>query len=117
MWLCGEVWRGLLPLQTSPSSQINKVVMAKDYSLEKQRRFTPVALVSEFISGLSVEYPYGLEWSAVGLSKIAVQLALPAIIAIGAFLRFWQLNSLGFNSDEAVYAGQGAAIAADPTLK
>ena len=91
--------------------------MAKDYSLEKQRRFTPVALVSEFISGLSVEYPYGLGWSAVGLSKIAVQLALPAIIAIGAFLRMWQLNSLGFNSDEAVYAGQGAAIAADPTLK
>ena len=38
-------------------------------------------------------------------------------LATGAFLRLWQINALGYNSDEAVYAGQGAAIAADPTLK
>jgi 4-amino-4-deoxy-L-arabinose transferase-like glycosyltransferase len=42
---------------------------------------------------------------------------LVVILAAGAFLRLWQLNALGYNSDEAVYAGQGAAIAADPTLK
>ena len=91
--------------------------MAKDYSLEKQRRFTLVARVGDFFSGLSVQYPHGLWWSAVGLSKISDRLALPAIIAVGACLRIWQINSLGYNSDEAVYAGQGAAIAAVPTLK
>src|SRR5919109_2365667 len=43
--------------------------------------------------------------------------ALLAILALGAFMRLWELNTLGFNSDEAVYAGQAAAIAEDPTLK
>ncbi|HEU4897033.1 MAG TPA: hypothetical protein VFX88_05590, partial [Actinomycetota bacterium] len=40
-----------------------------------------------------------------------------AIAAVGAFVRLWQLGALGFNSDEAVYAGQAAAIAGDPALK
>ena len=38
-------------------------------------------------------------------------------LALAAFLRLWQLNKLGFNSDEAVYSGQAAAIANDPVLK
>ena len=33
------------------------------------------------------------------------------VLIIGTFLRCWQLNALGFNSDEAVYAGQAASIA------
>src|SRR5205823_910470 len=40
-----------------------------------------------------------------------------AIAGGAAFLRLWQLNALGFSSDEAVYAGQAAAIAGDPALK
>jgi hypothetical protein len=36
---------------------------------------------------------------------------LAAILAGGAFLRVWNLNALGYNSDEAVYAGQAAALA------
>jgi 4-amino-4-deoxy-L-arabinose transferase-like glycosyltransferase len=36
---------------------------------------------------------------------------------LAVFLRLWQLNKLGFNSDEAVYSGQAAAIANDPVLK
>ena len=39
-----------------------------------------------------------------------------AIIA-GTFLRTWQLNAMGYNTDEAVYAGQAAAIAGVPVLK
>ncbi|MBX6341885.1 MAG: glycosyltransferase family 39 protein, partial [Thermomicrobiaceae bacterium] len=38
-------------------------------------------------------------------------------LAVGAVLRLWQLNRLGYNSDEAVYAGQAAAIVGDPGLK
>jgi hypothetical protein len=38
------------------------------------------------------------------------------ILALAAFLRVWQMNKLGLNSDEAVYAGQGAALAGDPAL-
>jgi Dolichyl-phosphate-mannose-protein mannosyltransferase len=44
-------------------------------------------------------------------------LALLGILLVGAVARLWELNTLGFNSDEAVYAGQAAAIAEDPTLK
>ena len=38
---------------------------------------------------------------------------LGAILALAAALRVWQLNDVGFNSDEAVYSGQAAAIAED----
>ena len=44
-------------------------------------------------------------------------LFLVLALGAGAFLRLWQINALGYNSDEAVYAGQGAAIAQDPVLK
>jgi hypothetical protein len=40
-----------------------------------------------------------------------------AIAGAGASLRLWHLGLLGFNSDEAVYAGQAASIAGDPALK
>jgi Dolichyl-phosphate-mannose-protein mannosyltransferase len=34
--------------------------------------------------------------------------------AVALFLRFWHLNTVGYNSDEAVYAGQGSSLAGDP---
>jgi hypothetical protein len=37
--------------------------------------------------------------------------ALVPILALAAGVRVWQLGSVGFNSDEAVYSGQAAAIA------
>ena len=36
------------------------------------------------------------------------------VLALGAFLRLWRLDAVGFNSDEAVYAGQAASIAGQP---
>jgi hypothetical protein len=53
-------------------------------------------------------------------TRLPASVLIPSGMAIGgvaAFLRLWQLNVLGFNSDEAVYAGQAAAIAGDPALK
>ena len=41
---------------------------------------------------------------------------LVLILAAAALVRLWQVNELGFNSDEAVYAGQAASIADDPVL-
>ncbi len=37
-------------------------------------------------------------------------------VTVGAGLRLVALGSLGYNSDEAVYAGQAASVAGDPTL-
>jgi 4-amino-4-deoxy-L-arabinose transferase-like glycosyltransferase len=42
---------------------------------------------------------------------------LISILAAGAAIRLWQINALGFNTDEAVYAGQAAAMARVPYLK
>jgi 4-amino-4-deoxy-L-arabinose transferase-like glycosyltransferase len=57
------------------------------------------------------------EWEAPAPRVSGTAFALLAILLLGAFARVWELNALGFNSDEAVYAGQAAAIAQDPTLK
>jgi 4-amino-4-deoxy-L-arabinose transferase-like glycosyltransferase len=45
------------------------------------------------------------------------RLILIASIAVGGFLRVWQINVMGYNTDEAVYAGQAAAIAGVEGLK
>jgi hypothetical protein len=44
----------------------------------------------------------------------AVGLLLTTTLAVGAALRMVNLNALGFNSDEAVYAGQAASLAGNP---
>ena len=43
-------------------------------------------------------------------------LPLVLALAVGVAVRLWSLNDLGYNTDEAVYSGQAAAIAQDPTL-
>ena len=39
-----------------------------------------------------------------------------AVLAVAGFLRFWQLDAVGFNSDEAVYTGTAASIAGNTSL-
>ena len=41
------------------------------------------------------------------ISRVLLALA----VGMGAFLRLWQINAMGLNTDEAVYSGQAAAIA------
>jgi len=41
---------------------------------------------------------------------------LGLVLGVAALLRLWGIDDVGFNSDEAVYAGQAAAIASDPDL-
>jgi hypothetical protein len=51
--------------------------------------------------------------SEVILSRLILAITFTA----GSFLRIWQINAMGYNTDEAVYAGQAAAIAGIPGLK
>lgn len=53
-------------------------------------------------------------WDRATVARL-VGIAIVAAVAVG--LRVWGLNQLGYNTDEAVYAGQGAAIARAPVLK
>ncbi len=55
-------------------------------------------------------------YQLVNVRDLAASAALAGVLAIGSFIRVWQINALGFNSDEAVYAGQAASIANDPDL-
>ena len=47
------------------------------------------------------------------------QTGLPvlAMLGVAGFFRFWQLDRVGFNSDEAVYSGTAASIAGNDTLR
>jgi hypothetical protein len=45
------------------------------------------------------------------LRRCASAAPLTVVLAIATFLRLWHLNQIGFNSDEAVYAGTGASMA------
>ena len=50
----------------------------------------------------------------LGISLPAVEVravALTMILLVAAVVRVWHINAIGYNSDEAVYVGQGAAIA------
>jgi len=44
-------------------------------------------------------------------------LGMTAILAVGAVIRLVNINSVGLNSDEAVYSGQAAALAGDATYQ
>ncbi len=50
-------------------------------------------------------------------AKILSRVILAIAISAGILLRLWQINAMGFNTDEAVYSGQAAAIAGVPVLE
>ena len=56
------------------------------------------------------------------LERVVVRRWLTAAILLGIAIvalvvRLWHFNDVGYNSDEAVYAGQGAGIAHDPAAR
>jgi hypothetical protein len=67
-------------------------------------------------SGSTVEPRAGRPALASRLTRAPTGAYLALIVAMAALVRVWQLNGTGFNSDEAVYAGQAAAIADHPEL-
>ncbi len=53
---------------------------------------------------------------SVTARRALIAVAVAAVVAAALGLRLWHLNALGFNSDEAAYAGQAASIAGDRNL-
>jgi 4-amino-4-deoxy-L-arabinose transferase-like glycosyltransferase len=51
------------------------------------------------------------------ISRRTTGAVLAGILVAGGLLRLWHLAATGLNSDEAVYAGQGASIAGVPALE
>ncbi len=53
-----------------------------------------------------------------GIDEILLtRIILIVAFLTGVFLRIWQINAMGYNTDEAVYSGQAAAIAGVPVLE
>jgi hypothetical protein len=50
-------------------------------------------------------------------AKALTALTLTVITGLAIGLRFWQLDKIGFNSDEAVYSGTAASIAGNDTMR
>ena len=57
-----------------------------------------------------------LDMEPFGGRRLLTGALLLGIVAIALFVRLWHFNDVGYNSDEAVYAGQGAGIAHDSQL-
>ena len=49
--------------------------------------------------------------------RLRTTLPVALILVLAAILRFWQLDQVGFNSDEAVYTGTAAALAGNDVLR
>jgi 4-amino-4-deoxy-L-arabinose transferase-like glycosyltransferase/putative flippase GtrA len=48
------------------------------------------------------------------IANVRTSVLLAGILFVAAIVRLWAMTSVGLNNDEAVYAGQGAALAGDP---
>jgi 4-amino-4-deoxy-L-arabinose transferase-like glycosyltransferase len=58
-----------------------------------------------------VTAPVSTETAVSKPSRVPTWLWIGGILALATFLRLWNINAVGFNGDETVYAGQGASIA------
>ena len=57
-----------------------------------------------------------IEPAPYGGGRLLTAALLLGIVCVALIVRFWHFNDVGYNSDEAVYAGQGAGIAHDAQL-
>ena len=64
-----------------------------------------------------VKNPAFVTWWDRNREAIARFFSVAFVMCIAIGLRLWGLNQIGFNTDEAVYSGQAAAIAEAPLLK
>src|SRR5215211_7087539 len=61
--------------------------------------------------------PTLVQWWSRDRETTARLISVTLVMSLAAGIRIWGLNQIGFNTDEAVYSGQAAAIAQIPVLK
>ena len=84
---------------------------------EMETSETMSQFLASFRSRPLLNYLWDMRLRGDTMMAIGNHLIVALTLCIGTFLRLWQINALGYNSDEAVYAGQAAAIAGTPVLK
>src|SRR5436190_7099191 len=73
--------------------------------------------VRERVAERTLRTPPSATWWNGDREALARFVSVAFVMCIALSLRLWGLNQIGFNTDETVYAGQGAAIAQVPVLK
>ena len=97
--------------QASTSSTSTSLrVLEREGHAERDR---PVTTASTVAPAMAPGRTFAL---GVTAQRVVIAVAVATVVAAAIGLRLWHLNALGFNSDEAAYAGQAAAIAGDPHL-
>src|SRR6266540_5839475 len=61
--------------------------------------------------------PTLVQWWNRDRESVARIVSVTLVMCLAVGIRIWGLNQIGFNTDEAVYSGQAAAIAQFPLLK
>jgi hypothetical protein len=61
--------------------------------------------------------PVLVQWWNRDRESVARVVSVTLVMCLALGIRVWGLNQIGFNTDEAVYSGQAAAIAQVPVLK
>src|SRR3990172_5991060 len=72
---------------------------------------------NRIITGILATRQTLVDWRSWDRAIVARVVGIVIVAAVAVGLRVWGLNQLGYNTDEAVYAGQAAAIARAPVLK
>ncbi|MBN2117994.1 MAG: glycosyltransferase family 39 protein [Anaerolineales bacterium] len=69
------------------------------------------------VTGISSTRRILVDWRSWDRALVARVIGIVIVTVVAVGLRVWGVNQLGYNTDEAVYAGQAAAIAQAPVLK
>jgi cellulose biosynthesis protein BcsQ/4-amino-4-deoxy-L-arabinose transferase-like glycosyltransferase len=91
---------------------------------EQVRPAPPPAVAAAPIPAVAQAQPAPTLWSRLvarivrgrGRADVISWLVPIGILALAAFVRLWQIDAVGFNTDEAVYTGQAAALVNAPDL-
>src|SRR5688500_5092149 len=84
---------------------------------DEMARATVAKRIRTLVSHVLASTRVAEEHETMAIRTTTSSWVLVLALAVGMFLRLSQINAVGFTTDEAVYAGQAAAIAGDPALK
>jgi hypothetical protein len=85
-------------------------LLSHDKPLKKEANSRMIA------QGELAEQRTSVRTAVINRELVLTRYILAIAFVSGLFLRLWLINAMGYNTDEAVYAGQGAAIAGVPIL-
>jgi putative flippase GtrA len=107
----GDGSESIFPRRTIPQFEADVMAMSS---------YRPFPSASQLLStnrllGTTTFSPKATDRTRIGdIANVRTSVLLAGILLVAAVVRLWAITTVGLNNDEAVYAGQGAALAGDP---